>query len=44
MESLIHSLIKQQVITTHFLSKIMTISGKKNNAQYMARVLNHQTE
>jgi len=38
MESLIRSLIKQQIITTHFLSKIMTITGKKNNAQSMGQV------
>jgi len=44
MESLIRYLIKQQIITIHFLLKMMTISGKKNNALSMARVLNHQTE
>jgi len=38
MESLIHSLIKQQIITTHFLPKTMKITGTKNNAQSMARV------
>lgn len=38
MESLIHFLIKQQIITTNFSSIIMTIAGKKKNAQFMARV------
>jgi len=38
MEFLIRSLMKQQIIITHFLSKIITIFGIKNNAQFLARV------